>query len=719
MTQRRRLMFVGEPEEQALAADAHATLLRDLSHRRLPPAHPLYAHVARVASRLVAVVGVTLRDWELIVIDDPQVVNAMVLPNGKIYVFTGILDAIATFDAATTRASSPNSSASSIIPTSFFNFFSFKRQQQPLFSARFDDTLAAILSHEIAHVLSRHTAEDLGLSQFFQIFVDLAHSMLYTLNLNLPMVADLSGRAVDIAAPYLSTLPYSRLMEIEADVIGLFLMAVAGYNPDRASEFWTYLATIETKNSDPSSSPFTEFISTHPSHEHRAHELAKHEPAAREIYRVHKRIEDALRIKLARENQLASVQSSKDIKKTAAASTTNSNNKKYSNSNIFGVVTTRATTELDRVNHGMYEILQEFVESHDVFWYARQDFDVKFVEKEKSIVQEIVVADEHSTLRIFQRDQDALRAVFAQVCMTSDWVCSLKRSRIPTRYISEYTRRINIAAIRIPVPTDHHHNETGSLLPSPIIDPKTGSPQPFQINMMPFIMSNPDLHHNTTRKYKTVADSLPENCKRYAPLIEHCLRRCEKEFGKVGYLTVHESWVEAGATQRRPGLHIESPGAITNGNIQLTANAYHTWYCWGNGNGSNIEGDLDEHGILNVEGGIFVASNIDESFRAYECLVENVDTVGHLGDMSHMRDVIAFQSFGEILLKANELLWITDRTPHESLPQKKAGFRQFFRLVTSELSLWYQEHNTANELGILPGCDVIKGNKFKGSVTIE
>ncbi|KAJ3088741.1 hypothetical protein HK100_007951 [Physocladia obscura] len=206
------------------------------------------------------------------------------------------------------------------------------------------------------------------------------------------MVADLSGRAVDIAAPYLSTLPYSRLMEIEADVIGLFLMAVAGYNPDRASEFWTYLATIETKNSDPSSSLFTEFISTHPSHEHRAHELAKHEPAAREIYRVHKRIEDALRIKLARERQLSSLQPSRSGKSIASAgTTTNNNNNGDSNNNIFGTGTSKSTTELDRVNHGMYEVLQEFAESHDVFWYARQDFDVKFVEKEKSIVEEIVV----------------------------------------------------------------------------------------------------------------------------------------------------------------------------------------------------------------------------------------------------------------------------------------------------------------------------------------
>ena len=41
--------------------------------------------------------------------------------------------------------------------------------------------------------------------------------------------------------------------------------------------------------------------------------------------------------------------------------------------------------------------------------------------------------------------------------------------------------------------------------------------------------------------------------------------------------------------------------------------------------------------------------------------------------------------------------------------------RQYFRLVTSEVSVWYEEHSTPNPLGIKPpdSVKIIKGNKFK------
>ncbi|KAJ3095002.1 hypothetical protein HK100_005949 [Physocladia obscura] len=316
--------------------------------------------------------------------------------------------------------------------------------------------------------------------------------------------------------------------------------------------------------------------------------------------------------------------------------------------------------------------------------------------------------------------------------MTPDWIDRLERGEMPTKETTEFSYA---AAIKIPVPAALLSPSGDNLLPPPIIDPETGNPVSLQINMMPFLMSNPDpsipvtntdnINYEGTdlhKKFQVIADSLPENCKRYAPLIAHCLRRCKSEWWKIGYLTIHESWVEAGATQRRPGLHIESPGAIIDDEKYLTANAYLRWYCWGSGKFGNwIEGDLDQFGIVNVEGGIFLASNIDDSFRAYDCIVDDVEAVGHLGDINHMRNAITIQNFDEIRVKANELLWITDRTPHESLPQKKAGFRQFFRLVTSELSMWYNEHNTPNELGILPGCDVlkVKGNKFNSTHSFE
>ena len=58
------------------------------------------------------------------------------------------------------------------------------------------------------------------------------------------------------------------------------------------------------------------------------------------------------------------------------------------------------------------------------------------------------------------------------------------------------------------------------------------------------------------------------------------------------------------------------------------------------------------------------------------------------------------------------LYWITDRTPHECLPQNneinKRGYRQFFRLVTHKVSTWYEKNNTPNPNGVKPDLKITK-----------
>ena len=65
-------------------------------------------------------------------------------------------------------------------------------------------------------------------------------------------------------------------------------------------------------------------------------------------------------------------------------------------------------------------------------------------------------------------------------------------------------------------------------------------------------------------------------------------------------------------------------------------------------------------------------------------------------------------------LDAGEVVWMTDCTPHESLPLKAGTSRQYFRLVTSDVSVWYADHSTPNPLGIVPEEEVkiVHGNKF-------
>ena len=65
-------------------------------------------------------------------------------------------------------------------------------------------------------------------------------------------------------------------------------------------------------------------------------------------------------------------------------------------------------------------------------------------------------------------------------------------------------------------------------------------------------------------------------------------------------------------------------------------------------------------------------------------------------------------------LQAGELVWMTDRTPHEALPQSTSGNRQFFRLVMPYVNHWYADHSTPNPNVPLPEhVKVIHGNKFE------
>ncbi|KAJ3262203.1 hypothetical protein HDU77_000423 [Chytriomyces hyalinus] len=389
-TQRTRLMLIDETAELAAAEDTERQLMVTHAHAILPDFHPWSRIVHRVVDRLIGVVGKELRAWKVVVIDQRDCVNAMVLANGTIFVFTGILHALwemerdldggsvdsrqqrATVDVeeAVARAlavalnggKEKGSWWKSLLGMTFWS----GRLSPPVspdleVGPMFTDTLAAVLAHEMAHVLSRHSAEDLGLTQFFQLFIDGLHGVLYALSVNLPGLTDLAGMGVDAVAPYLSTLPVSRLMEIEADVVGLFLMAVAGFNPSRASLFWKYLADRQGNPGDVDWNMFEEFLSTHPSHVRRSLELEKHETAAMEIYRAHKRIEDALRLHLKRGMADGTVSRERE----AAA--------------------------LDQLNHGMYTVLSEFVSSHDAFWYARKGFDQKLLEREQEVVKEYPV----------------------------------------------------------------------------------------------------------------------------------------------------------------------------------------------------------------------------------------------------------------------------------------------------------------------------------------
>ena len=118
--------------------------------------------------------------------------------------------------------------------------------------------MAAVLGHEIAHQLARHSAEKLSFAKVilaFQITL-----MLFGI--------DPSYIFNQLALNFVISKPFSRKCETEADAIGLQLMAQACYDPEEAVNMWRRME--KAGHGD-----IPQFMSTHPSHRNRVSFLEK------------------------------------------------------------------------------------------------------------------------------------------------------------------------------------------------------------------------------------------------------------------------------------------------------------------------------------------------------------------------------------------------------------------------------------------------------------
>lgn len=226
ITQRRRFNILSPEKEKGFGEGAYQTTLQEFRGKLLPPNHPLTRQVARVVERLIPATGGLAGDgWRVHVIDDPKMVNAFVIPGGKVFVFTGILP-ICQNEAG----------------------------------------LATVLGHEIAHNVAHHMAERLSRSS-----LTLVASMLVSL------LFQIDARVSDSVFDLLLSLPNSRTQETEADHIGLLLMAEACYDPREAVAFWERM-----KKSEQFAPP--QLLSTHPSSYNRIDHIKKWLPDAQNVY---------------------------------------------------------------------------------------------------------------------------------------------------------------------------------------------------------------------------------------------------------------------------------------------------------------------------------------------------------------------------------------------------------------------------------------------------
>ncbi len=220
-TGRRQLLLMDEEQMAVLGAQAFVDIKESEPITKDPAAT---SYVECISNAILRAAGLNQgQPWEVVVFESEQI-NAFALPGRKIGVFTGMVQ-----------------------------------------FAQTPDQLAAVIGHEVGHVIARHGNERVSeqqasalaqggfamVLQGFQTSAETQQAVMASLGVGIQL-----GR----------TLPHSRTQEQEADTIGLRMMADAAFDPQAAVELWQMMAA---RGAGP-----PEFMSTHPAPDRRAKDLA-------------------------------------------------------------------------------------------------------------------------------------------------------------------------------------------------------------------------------------------------------------------------------------------------------------------------------------------------------------------------------------------------------------------------------------------------------------
>lgn len=217
ITKRKRFISISGHRESLIGENTLQQLVSVYHDRIIPKWDPIYRTVDEVTRRLLSSLpelGVkSPKAWSVTIVDSDEP-NALVLPSGEIFVFTGII---------------------------------------PI--AKNVDGLAAVLGHEIGHWIARHSAENISISLLTQRLTWIFRAF----------VLDWSFPFPGVFSDIFISLPFSRKCEREADYIGLLLMSKAGFDPRESILFWKRMQRIQKQRA----TAVPTFLSTHPATDER------------------------------------------------------------------------------------------------------------------------------------------------------------------------------------------------------------------------------------------------------------------------------------------------------------------------------------------------------------------------------------------------------------------------------------------------------------------
>lgn len=229
MTGRSQIVLVSEAVAAQRSAGFYNSMVHDWSkQRKVVEGQAINTRINRITNRLIqqAVLyspASAQWDWKVSVIDDDQNVNAFCMPGGLMAMYTGLVKQLGATD----------------------------------------DEIAQVMGHEIGHALAGHGAEKMSVQLASSVGV-LAVSAAATKN---SREFQASNAVLSVAALSFINLPNSRVVEVEADRIGIELAARAGYHPAAAVTLWQKMASVDKSKNK------AEFFSTHPAPERRQENL--------------------------------------------------------------------------------------------------------------------------------------------------------------------------------------------------------------------------------------------------------------------------------------------------------------------------------------------------------------------------------------------------------------------------------------------------------------
>jgi predicted Zn-dependent protease len=225
-TGRSQLIFLPDAQINQMGLQA----FEDLKKEKPISTNARYNQVANcIAQAITQPLG---GSWEVVVFED-KTPNAFALPGNKIGIHTGMLTLVDN-----------------------------------------QDQLAAVIGHEIGHVLAKHSNE--RASQ--EMAVSQGMSMVQAVSQPQTALGQTAIGLLGVGAQYGILMPYSRTHESEADTIGIDLMAKSGFDPRQSINLWQKMDQA-SQGQQP-----IEFMSTHPPHGTRIQQLEQHLPQAMSFY---------------------------------------------------------------------------------------------------------------------------------------------------------------------------------------------------------------------------------------------------------------------------------------------------------------------------------------------------------------------------------------------------------------------------------------------------